>query len=275
MHLFFPLVAFLRSFVLNLRCLLIQKGLYLYVSSCRSSFLNRSLVFWESRRCLIWMSVAVRTRATERPLAYTGCVMLHSSCLEWSHQPVTKVKMTDRKLHNQTATVIIVKLYPSTVWMPRRTKHCYYIYFNGLCINKWFGIDYSDCSFSFFSLQLRNEVLPLQLSAVQRLENFSLLEDKSRAQKLSTETLSRQSVKQKLLVSRLHGREIDACFCAATLCQSAVTPAFASGVRVPLSLPLDFEFLKHECFFVFYSPSSCWFKSVMSHVSCGLCSLRI
>lgn len=162
--------------------------------------------------------------------------------------------MTDRKLHNQTATVIIVKLYPSTVWMPRRNKHCYYIYFNGLFINKWSGIDYSDCSFSFFSLQLRNEVLPLQLSAVQRLENFSLLEDKSRAQKLSTETLSRQSVKQKLLVSRLHGWEIDACFCVATLCQSAVTPAFASGVRVPLSLPLDFEFLKHECFLFFLFP---------------------
>ncbi|XP_075903161.1 RIMS-binding protein 2 isoform X2 [Nelusetta ayraudi] len=54
--------------------------------------------------------------------------------------------------------------------------------------------------------KLRNEVLPLQLSAVQRLENFSLLEDKSRAQKLSTETLSRQSVKQKLLETEISTR---------------------------------------------------------------------
>lgn len=174
MHLFFPLVAFLRCFVLNLRCLLIQKGLYFYVSSCSSSFLNRSLVFWESRQCLIWMSVAVRTQATECPLTYTGCVMLHSSCLEWSHQPVTKVKMTDRKLHNQTATVIIVKLYPSTVWMPRRNKHCYYIYFNRLFINKWSGIDYSDCSFSFFPRSWGMKFCPSssQLCSVWRTSVF-------------------------------------------------------------------------------------------------------
>lgn len=64
-----------------------------------------------------------------------------------------------------------------------------------------------------FLPQLRNEVLPIQLPGVQRLDSFCLLEDNSRALRLSPETLSHQRLKQKLLVSSLCEREIKACWC--------------------------------------------------------------
>lgn len=41
-------------------------------------------------------------------------------------------------------------------------------------------------------------------------------------------------------------------FCVATLGQSALSPAFTSALHVSLSPPLDFEFLMHECFFLFF-----------------------
>ncbi|XP_044052422.1 RIMS-binding protein 2 isoform X20 [Siniperca chuatsi] len=51
--------------------------------------------------------------------------------------------------------------------------------------------------------KLRNEVLPLQLPGVQRLDSFRLLEDNSGALKLTPETLSHQRLKQKLLENEL------------------------------------------------------------------------
>ncbi|KAM7391646.1 hypothetical protein PAMP_022322 [Pampus punctatissimus] len=47
--------------------------------------------------------------------------------------------------------------------------------------------------------KLRNEVLPLQLSSIQRLDSFHLLEGHSGALRLNPETLSHQRLKQKLL----------------------------------------------------------------------------
>ncbi|XP_051277516.1 RIMS-binding protein 2 isoform X5 [Dicentrarchus labrax] len=54
--------------------------------------------------------------------------------------------------------------------------------------------------------KLRNEVLPLQLPGVQRLDSFRLLEDNSRALRLSSETLSHQRLKQKLLETEISTR---------------------------------------------------------------------
>ncbi|KAG8012190.1 hypothetical protein GBF38_004678, partial [Nibea albiflora] len=51
--------------------------------------------------------------------------------------------------------------------------------------------------------KLRNEVLPLQLQGVQRLDSFRLLEDNSRALRLSQEALSHQRLKQKLLENEI------------------------------------------------------------------------
>ncbi|XP_044052435.1 RIMS-binding protein 2 isoform X31 [Siniperca chuatsi] len=54
--------------------------------------------------------------------------------------------------------------------------------------------------------KLRNEVLPLQLPGVQRLDSFRLLEDNSGALKLTPETLSHQRLKQKLLETEISTR---------------------------------------------------------------------
>ncbi|KAE8292419.1 hypothetical protein D5F01_LYC09788 [Larimichthys crocea] len=54
--------------------------------------------------------------------------------------------------------------------------------------------------------KLRNEVLPLQLQGVQRLDSFRLLEDNSRALRLSQEALSHQRLKQKLLETEISAR---------------------------------------------------------------------
>ncbi|KAL7392419.1 hypothetical protein ABVT39_024414 [Epinephelus coioides] len=53
---------------------------------------------------------------------------------------------------------------------------------------------------------LRNEVLPLQLPGVQRLDSFRLLEDNSGALRLNPETLSHQRQKQKLLETEISTR---------------------------------------------------------------------
>lgn len=64
------------------------------------------------------------------------------------------------------------------------------------------------CSF-LFSLQLRNEVFPLQLPGVQPLDTFRLLGDDSGALGLNPYTPSHQRLKQTLLV-RGRYRRVDA-----------------------------------------------------------------
>ncbi|XP_035853798.1 RIMS-binding protein 2 isoform X17 [Sander lucioperca] len=54
--------------------------------------------------------------------------------------------------------------------------------------------------------KLRNEVLPLQLPGVQRLDSFRLLKDNSGALRLNPETLSHQRQKQKLLETEISTR---------------------------------------------------------------------
>lgn len=133
-------------------------------------------------------------------------------------------------------------------------------------------------AFVFSPPQLRNEVLPLELSAVQRLESFRLLEDNGRALSLSPDTLSHQRLKQKLLVSSLCGREIKACWCWAGLGQSGAVEDRCGGFFFQ-QLRLVFMFLSLLQIVNFwtmnYSSSSCWYKSEMSHVRFFLCSFRI
>ncbi|XP_034548249.1 RIMS-binding protein 2 isoform X2 [Notolabrus celidotus] len=54
--------------------------------------------------------------------------------------------------------------------------------------------------------KLRNEVSPLQLSGVQRVDSFHLLEANSKALRLGQETLSHQRLKQKLLETEISTR---------------------------------------------------------------------
>ncbi|XP_044222338.1 RIMS-binding protein 2 isoform X3 [Thunnus albacares] len=54
--------------------------------------------------------------------------------------------------------------------------------------------------------KLRNEILPLQLPGIQRLDSFRLLEDNSGALRLSPQTLSHQRLKQKLLETEISTR---------------------------------------------------------------------
>lgn len=141
--------------------------------------LNRLLVFWESRQFLIWMSAA---------LILLGMISLTSDRAQNDRPKTAWLNCHSRVLPRHCGDVLKKETLFSMMLSMTIHKQiiCYWSF--------WLQL-------FFFSPQLRNEVLPLQLSAVQRLENFSLLEDKSRVQNLSTETLSRQSVKQKLLVS--------------------------------------------------------------------------
>lgn len=122
----------------------------------------------------------------------------------------------------------------------------YRIYISKIMRNEILQLIAARVFFSFFLFptlsQLRNEVLPLQLSVVQHLESFHLIEDNRQTLSLIPETLNHQRLKQKLLVSSLCGRKRkDSLFLFLCLLQ---TLSFWSMN--------DFS-------------SSCWYTSKMSH----------